>query len=628
MKPEVCCVNTSGLVSYIRRTQGEQGIARLLLGIEGVDEEYLSDANNWISLETLLNLFDNIRAIFDDASPKLFFRLGKELSATQGGALVHIVKWLGNTGSIIRSGPRLNRRFNVDQEMEVVSVTHGNALVINYFAPEFYPREQKDQCEWTKGIIAGIPMLWGLPAAEVEEITCSFNLEDLFIREYSYLGLNTAMEDDIFYVQGQEYARRVTLRQADCGKGLFRDVRGTPPGINRGTTKVFTGEHDRAAGSAPHTGMLVTKTLSVDGREILREGEIYNAPYCLYRITWQELSFLRNLYNRTIGRARLQSETGSELEKLLVLAERRLFEAEDARDELAQLNRDLELKVEERTRQYKEQYDRANRALEEAERLAGQIAEAEKMAAVGRLSFGVGHDLRNTLATAINSGVPLRGLMADLHQVAAMLEEGKPTQDIGQYLDQRKIPERLARAPELYETMMGSLAQALDNIKALEGYAVQDGSDFQEMRIEEVIERVLRDRRGDLEGIQVEISFEERDYSFRGNPLKIYNIFHNLVLNAIEAMKETEEPVLRIETQVKDGVHKTTVEDNGSGMNEEVRKRAFEPFYTTRGLAEARQRGLGLFNVWRLIHQHGGNIEVQSEPGKFTRFQTEFPTTA
>jgi C4-dicarboxylate-specific signal transduction histidine kinase len=265
---------------------------------------------------------------------------------------------------------------------------------------------------------------------------------------------------------------------------------------------------------------------------------------------------------------------------------------------------------------------------EEAERLAGQLIEAEKLAAVGRLSFGVGHDLRNTLATAINSGIPLRRLMADLHQIMRMLEENEPSEEISAYLSQRRVPTRLASAPGLYETMMGSLAQALDNVKALEGYAVQDASDFQDVKIEEVIQRVLHDHQQELEGIQVETSFEEREYAFQGNSLKLYDVFQNLVSNAIEAMEELEDPVLRIITQVNKGVHRTTVEDNGRGMDKEVRKQAFEPFYTTKGLAEGRQRGLGLFNVWRLVEQHAGEIAIESEPGKYTRFHVCFKIAA
>jgi signal transduction histidine kinase len=260
---------------------------------------------------------------------------------------------------------------------------------------------------------------------------------------------------------------------------------------------------------------------------------------------------------------------------------------------------------------------------EEAERLAGQLIEAEKLAAVGRLSFGVGHDLRNTLATSINSGIPLQRLVADFQTVIRMLAEGKPRSEIQDFLNQRKLPIRLSQAPGNYETMMNSLAQALENVKALEGYAIEDASDFQEMRIENVIEKVLHDLREDLQGIQVETRFEAGEYEFKGNPLKLYDVFRNLVLNAIEATEGAEQPQIIILTHLEDGVHQTVIEDNGYGMSEEARKHAFEPFFTTKELSAGRQRGLGLFNAWRLVQQHGGKISIISEPGKFTKLFIE-----
>jgi two-component system NtrC family sensor kinase len=205
-----------------------------------------------------------------------------------------------------------------------------------------------------------------------------------------------------------------------------------------------------------------------------------------------------------------------------------------------------------------------------------------------------------------------------------MVQAGQPANAIEEYLQRRNLRHRLGNAPQLYETMMGSLGRALDSVKALEGYGAQAGSDFQEMRIEDIIQQVLRDHRQDLEGIQVDRSLEERTYAFHGNPLRMYDLFQNLVLNAIEALEETEEPVLKIATQVSEGVHRTTVEDNGCGMSEEVREHAFEPFYTTKELAEGRQRGLGLFNVWRLVERHSGRIEIESKLGAYTRFHIWF----
>jgi hypothetical protein len=363
----------------VRQRKGEAGVRQLVAGLDGIDGAYLEDTNNWISLQALFTIFDNIHELFGDPSPQLFYELGKEVSATQGGALVTLAKWIGNTASIVRSSPGFNRRFNVDQEIEVVSVDGDQALVINYFLPEFYELERVDQCEWTKGILAGIPMLWGLPPAEVDELACSFRLVDVLSRDYAYLSLeDIRLEGGALQVGGIEYARRVALSETECGKRLFLDARETPPGIERETTKVLTGEYEQAETTGAHTGLLVTRPLIVGGKSILAQGEIYDAPYCLYRIKWKRLPWLRNLYNRTIGRLRLHARSRGELEHLLVLAEQRLFEVQRKSDELEDLNRTLEDQVSERTLQYREQYQRAEKALLDLQSTHARLVEEEK----------------------------------------------------------------------------------------------------------------------------------------------------------------------------------------------------------------------------------------------------------
>lgn len=256
---------------------------------------------------------------------------------------------------------------------------------------------------------------------------------------------------------------------------------------------------------------------------------------------------------------------------------------------------------------------------EQAQDLAGRLVEAEKLAAVGRLSFGVGHDLRNALATAINSGIPQKRLLSDFETIAAMFQAAKPAAEIAQHIENRKIGQRLERAALQYETMMRSLSQALENVRALEGYAVQDTSDFQEVIVEEVVERVLRDAHSALEGIRLKTDFADKRHAVAGNPLKLYDIFQNLITNAVEAVADADRPLIGITTRIIADVHTTSVEDNGHGMTEVEMHRAFEPFYTTKDLASGRQRGLGLFNVWRLVEQHKGKVAIESEAGEYTR---------
>jgi signal transduction histidine kinase len=106
-----------------------------------------------------------------------------------------------------------------------------------------------------------------------------------------------------------------------------------------------------------------------------------------------------------------------------------------------------------------------------------------------------------------------------------------------------------------------------------------------------------------------------------GDADRLQQVFINLFNNALDAMRAGGE--LRVETAYVEGAVRADFADTGEGMSEEVRARIFDPLYTTKG--RGRGTGLGLVVVSQVIHEHGGHIEVESQPGRGARFRLTFP---
>lgn len=569
-EPVVSCMNYNTMLKYLKHRYGD---ITFILDRYEHSEEYISDPNHWISWESARRLLFLIKKFLNNNNPRLFYEIGVEMHRLRSvGTFEQLVRLFPSPKSIVLRIPDFNKRFNHIFDMHISDVTSSSAMLLIYYEKKFRETYIYDMCFWNQGIVASIPRLWDLPEMEIKESQCTFTLEEV-IQSYAYLGLEPQVIEGRFLVNGEECAVRVS--NDDNGNAF-----------------------------------LATRDLIIDGITVIQNDMIYGSPFCQFTLHWQNKSFFRNLYDLTSGRLRGDPGSAKALRGQLEYTEKQFFEIQRLHKELQAYTDDLEKLVKERTKQLEE---------EQAARL-----EAEKYALVGRLSFGVGHDLRNTIATAINSGLPQRNITADLRKLIDLLLEKKPQEEIDEFLQTRRIEKRLTSSLDLHATMMSSLNKALENVKALEGYTVQDGSDFQEIRIEDVIEKVLHDHRQQLQGIRLELNYTDQEYSIQGNPLKLYDVFQNLIGNAIEAMEKVKSPVLKIVTQVAENDHVTMIEDNGQGMSEDIRKHIFEPFYSTKEIVDGRQRGLGLFNVWRLIEQHAGEIAIESVPDQFTRFTIKF----
>ena len=243
------------------------------------------------------------------------------------------------------------------------------------------------------------------------------------------------------------------------------------------------------------------------------------------------------------------------------------------------------------------------RALEE------QLRQSQKLEAIGQLTGGIAHDFNNLLTIILaNAQLLAKAIPATLEHAHA---------------DLRDVTSAALRGRVMVKELLGFARRSRLELQpvSLDGL-VRDLSGFLRRILPADVEIVTHDG-ADLPDVRADVHAVEQ-------------IVFNLATNARDAMPDGG--VLRIETSqvhlaeeqrqacgaVRAGAHVClAVDDTGVGMDAATRARMFEPFFTTK--APGKGTGLGLATVYGLVKQHGGGIEVDSEPGKGTRFRIYFP---
>ena len=230
-------------------------------------------------------------------------------------------------------------------------------------------------------------------------------------------------------------------------------------------------------------------------------------------------------------------------------------------------------------------------------RLEQELQRAQRLELVGRLTSGIAHDFNNLLQALLGRNELARHALPADHPVQQDLE------------------------------LLGDVAaQAISlarQILAFGNPAFTPGTQavtFQAVEVGRAAQRVL-DTIAPLlpPNITTALDLAEGDHVIRADAMQLQQVLMNLCLNARDAMPQGG--LLRLRTRREEGQVCLSVEDTGHGMSEEVRRRMFEPFFSTR----QRGTGLGLAVVQQIVVSFGGRIEVQSEPGHGTRFDIRLP---
>lgn len=230
--------------------------------------------------------------------------------------------------------------------------------------------------------------------------------------------------------------------------------------------------------------------------------------------------------------------------------------------------------------------------LKKMHQMEAELRKLDRLSALGQLAAGVAHEVRNPLGIIKNSAQILRGSSLGEARRKEILnfiveESDRINKVIDNFL-------QFARSPKMKK---------------------------EKIEINSVIDRTVR-LVGDTlakNKIEVEKDYTDLIFSVHADPSQLQQLFLNLILNAIEAMPHGGK--LEISTRLEDHGVRIIFADTGGGIPKGLKKKIFEPFYTTR----KHGTGLGLAIAHKIVENHGGRIEVESEVEKGSTFNIWLP---
>ena len=244
--------------------------------------------------------------------------------------------------------------------------------------------------------------------------------------------------------------------------------------------------------------------------------------------------------------------------------------------------------------------------------LEQRLLDVERVYALGVAAAGVAHELRTPLQTLMTS-LDLASLKIT-HLVAALdLETPQRSEQIAAG---RGAAEQIGAARHA----VGQMAEITSGLEL----SNRRRDDETSADLRDVVKLSLRAVRAELSKraqIQVEI---EPGPPVQGSPNKLGQVVMNLLINALQALPERPrgENLVMVRLRRAGTCMRIEIEDNGTGIHRDVIDRIFDPFFTTKRRGGT---GLGLAISKQIVDELGGRIEVESEPGRWTRFTIDLP---
>lgn len=265
--------------------------------------------------------------------------------------------------------------------------------------------------------------------------------------------------------------------------------------------------------------------------------------------------------------------------------------------------------------------------------LEQMMIQTEKMMSVGGLAAGMAHEINNPLAAIAGNTQNIKNrIYKDLKKNSDIACECDITlEGMREYLSKRDIPRMLDGISE-------SCRRAAKIVSNMLRFSRKSEKRFSKCNLAELMDDTIDLAANDYD-LKKEYDFRKitivKEYSPSISEVyceknEIQQVLLNLLKNGAQAMNDKVyddgKPCLTLRILSEGEMALIEVEDNGPGMSEEIRKRVFEPFYSTKSVGQG--TGLGLSVSYFIIaDQHNGTMDVDSLPGSWTKFTIRIPVT-
>jgi signal transduction histidine kinase len=272
------------------------------------------------------------------------------------------------------------------------------------------------------------------------------------------------------------------------------------------------------------------------------------------------------------------------------------------------------------------------KSLEDLRTMQDRLVQTEKLASLGQLTAGIAHEIKNPLNFVNNfSGVSAELIDELQDALSAISIDHKARAEIKELTDTLrgnldKVVQHGKRADAIVKNML---------LHSREGSGEHRRVDINAL-VEEGLNLAYHGARAEKQGfnISLERSFDPTTGEADIFPQDITRVLLNLISNGFYAATKRGaesnggdyEPTLAAATKNRGDCVEITIRDNGMGIPADVKEKMFNPFFTTKPAGEGTGLGLSISHDI-IVKQHGGSIEVDTEPGEFTEIRIVLPRT-